>query len=317
MDQFRLEATCPICLSADAQVAPTGTRKSNYECLRCGLFAATAEATYAARDRVVDPEKRCFASAWLSEHQNAQLYEKDLDAIFSLVPPPVGERAEKLLMALAVECGSIDAPFMMLFGGDGNQNLQAASWSTSSAELRYLVDEYTVEEKKWVRKTPSGGDYRYLITAKGYDYLDSLRRTAFDSAQGFCAMWFDKEVAPLWDEAIEPGIAAAGYKPTRIDKVEHANRIDDEIIAQMRRSKFVVADFTGQRGGVYFEAGFALGLGRPVIWTVRSDVLKDVHFDNRQYNFLVWKADDLATLQASLTARIVALLGEGPIPIPR
>ena len=35
----------------------------------------------------------------------------------------------------------------------------------------------------------------------------------------------------------------------------------DRIIAQIRASKFVVADFTRNRGGVYYEAGFALGLG--------------------------------------------------------
>ena len=48
----------------------------------------------------------------------------------------------------------------------------------------------------------------------------------------------------------------------------------DRILAEIRKSKFVVADFTscgeciacdkcehiGARGGVYFEAGFALGL---------------------------------------------------------
>ena len=32
-------------------------------------------------------------------------------------------------------------------------------------------------------------------------------------------------------------------------------------MAEIRRSRFVVADYTGQVNGVYFEAGFALGLG--------------------------------------------------------
>jgi len=35
--------------------------------------------------------------------------------------------------------------------------------------------------------------------------------------------------------------------------------------------RFIVADFTGQRGGVYFEAGYALGLRKPVIWTCKRD----------------------------------------------
>ena len=60
--------------------------------------------------------------------------------------------------------------------------------------------------------------------------------------------------------SIETAISGAGYKPVRIDKHQHNNRIDDEIVAAIRQSRFVVADFTQQRGGVYFEAGLAMGL---------------------------------------------------------
>jgi nucleoside 2-deoxyribosyltransferase len=78
----------------------------------------------------------------------------------------------------------------------------------------------------------------------------------------------------------------------RIDKKEHSNKIDDEIIAEIRRSKFLVADFTCEkekvRGGVYFEAGFAMGLGIPVIWTCAQQSIGDLHFDTRQYNHIVW-----------------------------
>jgi hypothetical protein len=42
-------------------------------------------------------------------------------------------------------------------------------------------------------------------------------------------------------------------------------------MAEIRRSRFVVADYTGQRNGVYFEAGFGLGLGLVVIPTCRAD----------------------------------------------
>jgi hypothetical protein len=70
-----------------------------------------------------------------------------------------------------------------------------------------------------------------------------------------------------------------------------------------------VADFTGHRGGVYFEAGFALGMNLPVIWTCRQDCLPDLHFDIRQFNCIDWKTpEDLA---GRLQNRIEALLGTG------
>ena len=94
----------------------------------------------------------------------------------------------------------------------------------------------------------------------------------------------------------------AGYKPLRIDRTEHVNRIDDEIIMQIRQSKFLVADLTGQRNGVYFEAGFAQALGRPVIWTCKACHFKRLHFDTRQYNHIKWET--AADLRRQLAARI-------------
>jgi nucleoside 2-deoxyribosyltransferase len=123
-------------------------------------------------------------------------------------------------------------------------------------------------------------------------------------------MWFDIEMAPVFDKGFAPAIKGAGYEPLRIDRKEHANRVDDEIIAEIRRSAFVVADFTGHRGGVYFEAGFAMGLRLPVIWTCRKDEMAGLHFDIRQYNCIDWESpDDLAR---RLQLRIEALLGAGP-----
>jgi nucleoside 2-deoxyribosyltransferase len=97
----------------------------------------------------------------------------------------------------------------------------------------------------------------------------------------------------------------------RVDKKEHANKIDDEIIAEIRRSAFLVADFTGHRGGVYFEAGFAMGLGLPVIWMCRRDDVKNLHFDIRQYNCIDWS--DPEELAVRLQQRIEATLGCGPL----
>ena len=96
-----------------------------------------------------------------------------------------------------------------------------------------------------------------------------------------------------------------------MDRIEHNNRIDDEIVARIRQCKFLVADFTIDRGGIYFETGYAIGLGRPVIWTVRHDRLETVHFDNRQYNFIQWRPDKLLDLAFALRNRIEATIGRG------
>jgi hypothetical protein len=61
---------------------------------------------------------------------------------------------------------------------------------------------------------------------------------------------------------------------------------------------------------VYFEAGFALGLGLPVIPTCHADQINKLHFDIRHLNTLLWNTPE--DLLESLSKRIVAILGTGP-----
>jgi nucleoside 2-deoxyribosyltransferase len=90
--------------------------------------------------------------------------------------------------------------------------------------------------------------------------------------------------------------------------------VDDEIIAEIRRSRFLVADFTCEpekvRGGVYFETGFAMGLNIPIIWTCKDTSMKERHFDTRQFPHIVWTNSE--NLYKQLKARIGALIGQGP-----
>ena len=123
-------------------------------------------------------------------------------------------------------------------------------------------------------------------------------------------MWFDESRDTVYEKAIEAPIDDAGYRPIRVDKTEHLNRIDDEIIAQIRLSRFMVADFTGQRPGVYYEAGFMQGLGRNVYWMCERSDLGNVHFDNRQYNFIDYDSSEDA--KQRLYYRIMANEGLGP-----
>lgn len=134
---------------------------------------------------------------------------------------------------------------------------------------------------------------------------------ATESDTAFVAMWFDRQMSDAYDDAIAPAIETAGYRPVRIDQKEHNNKIDDEIIAAIRRARFVVADFScgpdGARGGVYYEAGFAAGLAKPVIYMVRQPDLDRVHFDTRQINHIIW--NDIDDLRSRLTNRIEATIG--------
>ena len=148
-------------------------------------------------------------------------------------------------------------------------------------------------------------------TWKAYQRLQEMRSSGRNSEIGFVAMWFAPELLPVWTKVIKPGVENAGYRPFRVDQVHHNNRIDDEIIANIKRCRFIVADCTGQRQGVYFEAGMALGLGRNVIWMCNKGEEKLLHFDTRQFFHILYLNDDIEATKFALTNHIVALEGQG------
>ena len=105
----------------------------------------------------------------------------------------------------------------------------------------------------------------------------------------------------------------AGYKPVKINQVQHNNLIDDEIIANIRRSKFMVVDLTRNSYGAYFEAGFGRGLGLEIIYTCEDEYFhkEKVHFDTNHYPFILWKFNEGEEFKKALQMRIEATIGRG------
>ena len=226
---------------------------------------------------------------------------------------PVHERADRLLQYIGDQTVEIDNVF--LFESEDMSGTEIAAWSESirQQEVEYILDY--LDKQSWLeRKQTSAYRNRFILTVEGYTRLAELERANAESSKCFVAMWFHDSTQKAWEEGIKRGIEDAGYEAVRIDQKEHINKIDDEIIAEIRRSRFVVADFTqgedGARGGVYYEAGFAHGLGIEVIFTCREDALQNVHFDTRQYNHIVWETPE--KLRERLAARISAVIGDGP-----
>lgn len=146
-----------------------------------------------------------------------------------------------------------------------------------------------------------------VLSASGIEYLINLQEGEY-SNNCFIAMSFTDEMFKVFDSAIQPAIDATGFRPLIISK-EHLSSettINDGIIAGIKKSRFTIADFTDNRNGVYFEAGFALGRGQKVIYTCKEDHLKNLHFDIRAYQQIVWK--DAADFKQKLIDKIEAFI---------
>jgi|WetSurMetagenome_2_1015567.scaffolds.fasta_scaffold49590_3 nucleoside 2-deoxyribosyltransferase len=110
----------------------------------------------------------------------------------------------------------------------------------------------------------------------------------------FIAMSFDKEEDSIFFEAIKPACDNTGFIAKRIDYEHYDSEktINDAIISLLKQCKFCIADFTQQKDGVYFEAGYALGRGLKVIYTCREDYFKKSHFDTNHFPHIVYKTNE-------------------------
>jgi hypothetical protein len=176
--------------------------------------------------------------------------------------------------------------------------------AVSDAEVDYLVDSLGLRNDVIGMEHFAGGK-GVKITPDGWARLEPAGSGGIPG-RCFVAMSFDPSLDDVYESGIRAGIRDASFEPIRIDRVHHNGKICDKILAEIRLAQFAVADFTLQRAGVYFEAGFAMGLVRPVIWTCRKDDLRNTHFDTRQYNHIEWETP--AELRTKLADRIRATI---------
>lgn len=91
--------------------------------------------------------------------------------------------------------------------------------------------------------------------------------------------------------------------------MERLRLIDDRMRVEIRRSRFMLADLTHSNNGAYWEAGYAEGLGIPVIYTCKKAVFDErkSHFDTNHHLTVMWHGDN-ATVTEELKATIRATL---------
>ena len=182
-----------------------------------------------------------------------------------------------------------------------NQKGQIMSW-IQHVEYRYnekypyLSVRVSVIKSKLFRQT---GPQIYFVDYNAFielSYIVKFLNSEIDKEKketesfennAFVAMQFGDDTKTL-REAIRTAISSVGYHADFIDEVEHNDFISIVIMEHIRKSRFVVADLSHQNNGAYFEEGYAMGLGKPVIQLCKDDI--KLHFDIAQKNTIMWKS---------------------------
>lgn len=116
------------------------------------------------------------------------------------------------------------------------------------------------------------------------------------SNQVFVAMWFTDVTNKYYEQAYKPVLIDLGYEVMRIDEKLFSGSIINEIVSEITDSRALIADLTGNRGGVYYEAGIARGLqlcNHPIklMLTCKKDYFDEegVHFDVSGDNIILYE----------------------------
>lgn len=283
---------CPICDNSAENIL-TAYDSENINCTRCGLYSISGSLYPTVEDETyytrVEKNK---LSSWISEQNKifnidrATLDSGNIDLILEQKNKTILEKFNSIMKTLNSK-------------NSLNYNDFNHCYIHSPKELTlHLSHAKELGYIEMVRTQISQNDlFNPYLIYNGLLYIENLSQTNINSKNIFCAFNFTSELKNIFDNYINQTIDSLGYTYSRVSSssTNTNTKIDDEIISLIRSSQIVIADFSGQRNSVYFEAGFAMGLNIPVIWTCKASEWEELSFDTRQYPHILWKdEDDLA-----------------------
>ncbi len=301
---------CPVCNLPVSELPPGELVR--VECDRCGTYDITDSAIAAtgwAQEQADERIRRGKLGYALRRMQaggsipklTTSLRDRILEE--TQLPSPT-EQATNLLMAFGDELR--DSPGARAqFSGQKIAGVAARIGALDNSDVHYAVDQ--LSELGLLDAEMSIGTIGGRLTFSGWQKYDDFKRQVSASRLAFMAMPFGNEkLNRAYGECFQPAVKATGFQLYRLDEQPPAGSIDNRLRVDIRRSRFLIAELSEDNSGAYWEAGFAEGLGRPVIYTCEKG--QKTHFDTRQMLTIFWTEDDLDEAAQQLKDTIRATL---------
>lgn len=287
---------CPLCrMELMREPRPDGG-SVGYMCHNCGVFRISNTAGAVLEKSGFSPSERARLSYGLRRMGgNTLLSSHLLESILQDTQlTDASTLQDNLLLHMESELAG-PGEIMELWA----PALRAWLGALSATSARWAIDQALsaqLVEGMPIRTLAGDEEFRLFnatLTIKGWARVEELLRSANGSRKGFMAMKFgDPQLDAVFRENFKPAVLQAGFDLMRLDDEPRAGLIDDRLRLEIRTSRFMVADLSHANAGAYWEAGFAEGLGRPVIYTCRRDVFDNPatkpHFDTNHYLTVVW-----------------------------
>ncbi len=145
----------------------------------------------------------------------------------------------------------------------------------------------------------------FELSFYGHQRYEEITHGRGEANEAFMAMPFgNDDLNKAFKEYWKPAADKADFVLERVDERPTAGPIDDRIRNKIRRAKFMICDLTGGNHGAYWEAGFAEGVGVPVIYLFKEASGHDPHFDINHHLYIKWNDENIAEQAELLTAVI-------------
>jgi hypothetical protein len=195
-----------------------------------------------------------------------------------------------------------DIPVQFWWAGGGpalHQNWTTGdfeTWVKGGIHLQAFGVKFRRADIERARPTPAVPN---VVSTKA-DAPNELRRD-----YAFIVMPIDKDDHQLVDvlDTIKAAASTCGVTAERVDEVESNDRITDRILDSIRKAEFVIVDLTKDRPNVFFEAGFAHGLGKTPIYVARAGT--SPQFDIKDFPIIFFQ--NMKELREGITRRLTGL----------
>jgi hypothetical protein len=307
---------CPVCKTNLYEKTPGG-EASIFSCPLCGKFGLT-DSLISELPNILDSNKD--ASPKISHAlRTMQAINKsvELNRYFKLntntvkeilkrpLPTP-SEQADLFIRWLA-ENVSGPGETVLIDHGTHRSIIGAKSRDGFALILRYVREAGLVEGN--ISDSMAKGTV--TLSFKGWEYYEQLHRGGVSYRKGFIAMKFGVQMLDeLLDDILKPSVKQAGFELFNLTDTPRAGLIDDRLRVEIQSADFLIAELTHDNPGAYWEAGYAEGLGKPVIYICEKKKFdrSKTHFDTNHHLTIVWDTNNLQKAGEDLKATIRATL---------
>lgn len=340
------ENQCPICGQKHIEISNNFNDPLDlvyvFKCPNCGIYIADSSLWFAENDvQVLDIQRDHLVSYlfYRDGKQNPFIGSKELfenfkgqignayflsrEMVEAWYPKSFAERMDKILLYFAEKTEYMGETIKVSY--DDLAKIYFIKHRRPENEQEYVphevlqqvdyIDQYfretnllsfsnygIVSPLKWAQESYP------MITPKGWARIDELQKNQTNNKNVFVAMKFGEDTVELRKE-LKQAISEAGYFPVLIDEVQYNGQIVPEMLYQIQESRFVIAELSHHNNGAYYEAGYALGLGKEVIHICNKEAIESgLHFDVKQVNTIIYNADDLQGLKEKIIKRIEATI---------